>query len=170
MNNHSESSSVIEKHTLAALVVDKAGILSRVSSLFRRRGFNIESIAVGASEEEGLSRITLVVIGTIVTVEQVRKQLEKLIGVVKVISLPAGCSVYCELALIKVKSMAATRGEIIQIVDIYRSKIVDVAADSLTIEITGNEEKINSLIDLLQDFGILEVARTGRLAISRGIR
>jgi acetolactate synthase-1/3 small subunit len=157
------------KHTLVALVADKPGVLNKVASLFRRRGFNIESVAVGASEELGLSRMTIVVLGNIAEVEQVRKQLDKLVDVVKVFNISADSMVSRELALIKVKSTPGSRSEIIQIVDIYRANIVDVAPDSLTIEVTGDEEKINSLVNLLRGFGIKEIARTGRIAMARGM-
>ena len=156
------------KHTLIALVQDKPGVLNRVASLFRRRGFNIESIAVGHSEIPGLSRMTIVVDGTAALVEQVRKQLDKLIDVVKVADITEDNIVGRELALIKVKTNSATRSEIIQIVDIFRANIVDVAPDSVVVEVTGDEDKIDSLYCLLQGFGIKEIARTGRVAMTRG--
>ncbi len=157
------------KHTLVALVADRPGVLNRVASLFRRRGFNIESIAVGHTEQEGVSRMTIVVNGDTATVEQVRKQLDKVIEVIKVSDITQEGIVDRELALIKVKTTPATRSEIIQIVDIFRANIVDVAADSLIVEVTGDEDKINSLFNLLRDFGIKEIARTGRLAMTRGV-
>jgi acetolactate synthase-1/3 small subunit len=157
------------KHTLVALVADRPGVLNRVASLFRRRGFNIESIAVGHTEQEGVSRMTIVVSGDTATVEQVRKQLDKVIEVIKVSDITQESMVDRELALIKVKTTPATRSEIIQIVDIFRANIVDVAADSLIVEVTGDEDKIISLFDLLRDFGIKEIARTGRLAMTRGV-
>lgn len=156
------------KHTLVALVEDKPGVLNRMASLFRRRGFNIESIAVGHSELPHLSRMTIVVDGTTAMVEQVRKQLDKVIDVVKVSDITEGDMVARELALIKVKATLATRSEIMQIVDIFRANIVDVASDSVTIEVTGDEEKINSLFKLLRSFGVREVARTGCIAMTRG--
>lgn len=156
------------KHTLIALVEDRPGVLNRVASLIRRRSFNIESIAVGHSEIPGLSRMTMVVDGANTAVEQVRKQLDKLIEVVKVTEITQERIIARELALIKVHVTSATRSEIIQIVDIFRAKIVDVAADSMTIEATGDEEKIDSLYSLLRKFGIKELARTGRIALSRG--
>ncbi len=156
------------KHTLVALVENKPGVLNRMASLFRRRGFNIESIAVGHSELPHLSRMTIVVDGSTTMVEQVRKQLDKTIDVVKVSDITGDDIIARELALIKVKATAANRSEIMQIVDIFRANIVDVAADSVTIEVTGDEEKINSLYNLLRGFGIREVARTGRIAMTRG--
>jgi acetolactate synthase-1/3 small subunit len=156
------------KHTLVALVENKPGVLNRMASLFRRRGFNIESIAVGHSEVPHLSRTTIVVDGAAAMVEQVRKQLDKVIDVVKVFDISEDDIVARELALIKVKATSSTRSEIIQIVDIFRANIVDVAADSVTIEVTGDEEKVNSLLNLLRGFGIREIARTGRIAMARG--
>jgi len=158
------------KHTLVALVEDKPGVLNRMASLFRRRSFNIESIAVGHSELPHLSRMTIVVNGAATMVEQVRKQLDKVIDVVKVSDITEGDMVARELALIKVKATSATRSEIMQIVDIFRANIVDVASDSVTIEVTGDEEKINSLFNLLRGFGIREIARTGYIAMTRGSR
>jgi len=156
------------KHTLVALVENKPGVLNRVASLFRRRGFNIESIAVGHSEQLGLSRMTVVVNGDFAQVEQVRKQLDKLINVVRVSDITEENIVARELALIKVKATAATRSEIIQIVDIFRANIVDVASDSLTVEVTGDEDKMKSLLELLRSFGVKEISRTGRIALTRG--
>ncbi|NWF77746.1 MAG: acetolactate synthase small subunit [Chloroflexi bacterium] len=156
------------KHTLVALVEDKPGVLNRIASLFRRRGFNIQSLAVGGSEHPGLSRMTIVVGGDSAQVEQVRKQLEKLINVVKVSDITEEDIVTRELALIKVKATAQTRSEIMQIVDIFRANIVDVSPSSLTIEVTGDEDKVNSLIGLLREFGVKEIARTGRIALTRG--
>jgi acetolactate synthase-1/3 small subunit len=156
------------KHTLVAIVQDKPGVLNRMASLFRRRGFNIESIAVGHSEVAHLSRVTIVVNGSNAMVEQVRKQLDKLIDVVRVSDITAENITIRELALVKVKATSATRSEIIEIADIFRANIVDVASDSLTIEITGDEDKIGSMLKLLRGFGIREIARTGRVAMVRG--
>ena len=158
------------KHTLVALVEDKPGVLNRMASLFRRRSFNIESIAVGHSELPHLSRMTIVVNGAATMVEQVRKQLDKVIDVVKVSDITEGDMIARELALIKVKATSATRSELMQIVDIFRANIVDVASDSVTIEVTGDEDKIDSLFNLLRSFGIKEVARTGCIAMTRGGR
>lgn len=156
------------KHTLVALVEDKPGVLNRIASLFRRRNFNIESIAVGHSEQAGLSRMTIVVGGDDARIEQVRKQLDKVIEVIKIVDITNEESVARELALIKVRATPSTRGEIIQIVDIFRANIVDVAMDSLIVEVTGDEDKVDSLIELLRGFGIRELARTGRIALTRG--
>ena len=156
------------QHTLVALVEDKPGVLNRMASLFRRRGFNIDSIAVGHSEQPNFSRITIVVNGSTPVVEQVRKQLDKIIDVVKVTEISSDEMVNRELALIKVKANSTTRSEIMQIVDIFRANIVDVGADSVVVEVTGNEDKIDSLYNLLRGFGIKELARTGQLAMTRG--
>jgi acetolactate synthase-1/3 small subunit len=158
------------KHTLVALVQDRPGALNRMASLFRRRGFNIESIAVGHSEIPNLSRMTIVVNGSTAMVEQVRKQLDKVIDVVKVADITPDSITSRELALIKVRATSATRSEIIEIADIFRANIVDVAADSLTIEITGDEDKVDSMLKLIRNFGIREIARTGRIAMVRGGR
>ena len=156
------------QHTLVALVEDKPGVLNRMASLFRRRGFNIDSIAVGHSELPDLSRITIVVNGSTPVVEQVRKQLDKIIDVIKVTEISSDEMVNRELALIKVKANSITRSEVMQIVDIFRANIVDVGSDSVTVEVTGDEDKIDSLCNLLRGFGIKELARTGRLAMTRG--
>lgn len=156
------------KHTLVAMVTDKPGVLNRVASLFRRRGFNIESIAVGHSELPHISRMTIVVDGTATMVEQVRKQLDKVVDVVKVSDVTGEGTIIRELALIKVKTDSTNRSEVMQVVDIFRANIVDVAADSVTVEVTGDEQKISSLYKLLSGFGIKEIARTGLIAMTRG--
>jgi acetolactate synthase-1/3 small subunit len=156
------------KHTIVALVEDEPGVLNRISSLFRRRGFNIESLAVGPTDVPDISRMTIVVDGATTQVEQVTKQLYKVVEVVKVSDISEEELVIRELALIKVKATASTRSEIVQIVDVFRAGIVDVALDSVIVEATGDEDKINSLIHLLRGFGIKEVVRTGRIALSRG--
>ena len=158
----------IKLHTLTALVQDKPGVLNRVSSMFRRRGFNISSLAVGHSELPAMSRMTFVVEGDDDTVEQVTKQLNKLIDVVRVLNLSEEDSITREMALIKVRTTVQNRSELIQIVDIFRANIVDVSSDSLIIEVTGDEEKIDSLHGLLKPFGIHEIMRTGRVAMARG--
>ena len=156
------------KHTIVALVEDKPGVLNRMASLFRRRGFNIESIAVGHSEVPHLSRMTIVVDGATTQVEQVRKQVDKIVDVVRVTDITADNIVARELALIKVRATPTTRSEIMQIVDIFRANIVDVGSDSVTVEVTGDENKVDSLCNLLRGFGIRELARTGRIAMPRG--
>ena len=153
---------------MVALVEDKPGVLNRISSMFRRRGFNISSLAVGHSEMPDLSRMTFVVDGDDATVEQVTKQLYKLIDVVRVTDLSNEEIVTREMALVKVRANAQIRSEIIQIVDIFRANIVDVAPDTLIIEVTGDEDKIQSLLEMLKPFGVREVMRTGRVAMIRG--
>jgi acetolactate synthase-1/3 small subunit len=156
------------KHTLVALVADRPGVLNRMASLFRRRGFNIDSITEGHSEIPNLSRMTIVVDGTATMVEQVRKQLDKIVDVIKVTDITGPDIIARELALFKVKAAPANRSEIMQIVDIFRAGIVDVSQNSVIVEATGDEEKIDSLYELLRGFGIKEMARTGRVALSRG--
>jgi acetolactate synthase-1/3 small subunit len=157
-----------EFHTLVALVQDHPGVLNRVVSVLRRRSFNIESIAVGHTEQPNLSRMTILVNAEDVNVEQVRKQLSKLLEVVKIVDITDENKVERELALIKVKTTPSTRGEIINIVDIFRANIVDVAPDSMTVEVTGDTDKVQSLLTLLQGFGIKEMAKTGHIAVTRG--
>jgi len=156
------------KHTIVALVQNKPGVLNRIASIFRRRGFNIESIAVGHTEIPHMSRMTIVVNGTATMVEQVRKQLDKAVDMVKVVDITNERITARELALIKVKATSGTRSSIIEIADIFRANIVDVSSDSLTIEITGDEDKVDSLLSLLRSFGIKEISRTGRIAMVRG--
>ncbi|MCH7481822.1 MAG: acetolactate synthase small subunit [Chloroflexi bacterium] len=158
----------VETHTITALVQDRPGVLARIAGMFSRRGFNISNLAVGHSETPGLSRMTFVVEGDDWVVEQVTKHLYKLIDVVQVYDISAESIVLRELALLKVRSNAENRPEIIQIVDIFRASIVDVTKDSLVIEVTGDEEKVDALIELLRPFGLREVMRTGRIAMSRG--
>ena len=157
-----------EQHTIIALVQDRPGVLTRVASMFRRRGFNIASLAVGASEEKGLSRLTFVVTGDQYTVEQATRHLEKLIDVVRVSNISNEDVVARELALIKVRATPSNRSEILEMVNLFRAKVVDVGTLSLVIETTGEEDKIDALYDLLQPFGILELMRTGRVAMVRG--
>ncbi|MBL7182951.1 MAG: acetolactate synthase small subunit [Anaerolineae bacterium] len=156
------------RHTLVALMEDKPGVLNRISSLFRRRNFNIESLTVGHSETPGISRMTIVTEGDRAIIEQVEKQLYKLVNVTKVIDVTDEPTVIRELALIKVTASGAARSEITSLVDIFRAKVVDVAPDSLTVEITGTEDKVDSLASLLRPFGIREMVRTGRVAMVRG--
>ena len=155
------------KHTLIALVEDKPGVLTRVAALFRRRGFNIESLTVGHSETPGISRMTIVVVGSDAEVEQLGKQLYKLINVVKVIDLTDEQMIWRELALIKVQANAQTRAEVIQFAEVFGATVVDISRDTATIEITGTEQKVDALRNLLQPLGIKEMVRTGRVAMSR---
>jgi acetolactate synthase-1/3 small subunit len=156
------------KHTVIAWMEDKPGVLNRVAGLFRRRNFNIESLAVGHSETPGISRMTFVVDGDERELRQVQTQLFKLINVTAIHDVTKEPTVVRELALIKVGATGANRSEILQLVDIYRANIVDVALDSLVIQITGPEDRVESLIKLLENFGIKEMVRTGRVAMVRG--
>jgi acetolactate synthase-1/3 small subunit len=149
------------------MVENQFGVLARIAGLFSGRGFNIDSLSVGETEDASVSRITLVTGGDDVVIEQIIKQLRRLVDVIKVSDLTADEFIDRELALIKVEAEAKERSEIMQIVDIFRGKILDVAPTTLTIEVTGAEEKVNGMIDLLGGFGIKEVVRSGRIAISR---
>jgi acetolactate synthase-1/3 small subunit len=159
----------MKPHTLSVLVENKPGVLSRVTGLFSRRGFNIESLAVGTCEEPDMSRITIVVIGDDAKVEQVMKQLHKLIDVIKVSDLSENERVERELALIKVNAEpGSSRAEVMQIASIFRAQIIDVGAKSVILQITGEAEKIDALEKLLRQFGVKELVRTGRIGILRG--
>lgn len=159
------------KHTIAILVKDHPGVLARVSSLFNRRRFNIDSIAAGHSEKKGITRITIVTEGDEHILEQINKQLNKLVDVLRVKDLPRETSVERELALIKVSTKSVDqRTEIMQLVDTFRGHIVDIDKHALTIEITGTQEKINAKLKLLESFGILEIARTGKISLLRGVQ
>lgn len=154
------------KHTVVAWMEDRPGVLARVTSLFRRRGFNIESLAVGHSETDGISRMTFVVSGDERMVDQAVKQLEKQVDVARVEDVTDQPAVVRELALVRVRTDAQTRAEVMQIVDIYRAQIVDVALDSLVIQAIGTEDRVDSLIELLNNFGVIEMVRTGRVAMT----
>ena len=156
------------KHILSVLVENHPGVLSRVVGLFSRRGFNIDSLAVGVTEDPEVSRITIVVDGDEYIVEQVSKQLNKLVDVIKIKRLRKEESVERELVLIKVEADASTRSEIVQIVKIFRANIIDVSQDTLTIEISGSTNKVAALEDMLKQFGIKETVRTGTIALERG--
>ena len=162
--------SELRKHTVVALVEDRPGVLNRVASLFRRRGFNIDSLAVGTTEEPGISRMTIVVASENGIVDQVQKQLAKLIDVIEVADLTGEDTVIRELALIKVACTTEQRREILDLVDIFRARAVDVAPGSLIIQIVAEERQFNSLIENLEPYGIMELTRTGRIAMLRGER
>jgi len=158
-------------HIISAIVLDKPGVLQRVAGLFTRRGFNIDNITVGPSEQENFARMTIITKGDEKILEQITKQLNKLIDVIKVRDLEPAVTVQRELCLIKVHtSSEKVRSEVIQYANIFRGRIIDVSPETLTIEITGPSEKIEALIDLVRSFGIKEIARTGPTAISRGIK
>lgn len=156
------------KHTVAILVEDIPGVLTRVAGLFTRRGFNIESIAVGSSENQGISRMTIVVSGDEKILEQIIKQLNKLIDVIRVRDIPVENIIERELALIRVHADSlATRSEILQLVKIFKAKVVFVERNTMTIELADGEEKVNGFLSLLKPFGVKEVVRTGRIAITK---
>lgn len=156
------------RHTISVLVENHFGVLARISGLFSARGFNIDSLAVGETEDPSISRMTIVVRGDEKILEQVEKQLNKLIDVIKVSDFSQSKHLERDLALIKVKADKSTRPELLQIVDIFRAKIVDVSADSVIVEITGDEEKIEALLNMVKPFGIKEMIRTGIVAMARG--
>lgn len=158
------------RHTLAVLVENNPGVLARVAGLFSRRGFNIDSLAVGRTDNPAVSRMTIVVEGDELTLEQVTKQLHKLVDVIKISDITKDEYVDRELILIKVNADTATRTEIMQIVDIFRAHIVDIGRKTLTIEATGDEGKINAIEQALRPFGIRELARTGKIAMLRGFK
>ena len=158
------------KHTLVALVEDRPGVLNRVASLFRRRGFNIESLAVGTTEEAGISRMTIVVESENGIVDQVEKQLQKLIDVVEVSDLTNEDAVMRELALIKVACSASNRREVLDLVEIFRARTVDVSPTSLMIQVVADEHLLDALLENLEPFGVMELTRTGRIAMLRGER
>jgi len=155
-------------HIISVLVENKAGVLAKVSGLFSRRGFNIESLAVGPTDDEKISRITIVVNAEEHSIEQIIKQLYKLINVIKIQELDISNIVERELVLIKVSADSKTRSEILEIASVFRANIVDVAKKTIMIEITGNSRKVKGLEDLLRPFGILELVRTGKIACTRG--
>ncbi len=158
------------KHVLSILVENKPGVLTRVAGLFARRGFNIDTLAVGPTDDEAVSRITLTVDGAKHPIDQVTKQLHKLVNVLKIRDLDPEDAVARELALFKVAADGAQRGEVMQIADIFRGKVVDVGRASIVIEVTGTDEKIEAFEALVRPFGLIEMVRTGEIAISRGRR
>jgi len=159
----------VRAHTLVVLVEDHPGVMNRIMSLFRQRGFNVDSIAVGHSEIPDMSRITLGVTGNERDIEQLTKQLYKLLEVIKVTDISGENLIHRELALVKVAATERTRGDIMRLVsEVYRARVVDAAPDTLVIEVTGPSEKIDSLIALVRPYGIKEVARTGAVAMVRG--
>ena len=158
------------KHTIAVIVENKSGVLTRIAGLFSRRSFNIDSLSVGATDNPDYSRMTITVHGDRDVLEQVIKQLSKLINVIRVSELEPGESVERELAIIKVSADKESRSEIMQIVNIFRAKIIDVSHRSMIIEVTGDEEKIDAIVQLLRQFGIKEMARTGKVSMVRGAR
>ena len=160
----------MSRHTLSVLVENKSGVLARVSALFSRRGFNIESLAVGPTEHPDMSRMTIVVKVDQLPLEQVTKQLNKLVNVIKIVELDPALSVQRELILIKVRADAESRSRVLEAVGLFRAKVVDVALDVITVEATGNHEKLDALIKVLEPFGIKELVQSGMVAIGRGGR
>jgi len=160
----------MSKHTLSVLVENKPGVLARIAGLFSRRGFNIDSLAVGPTEHDEVSRMTIVVNVEDSPLEQVTKQLNKLIEVIKVVELDSGASVNRELLLVKVRADVDTRGQVLDAVQLFRAKVVDVAPDAVTIEATGNADKLGDLLRVLEPFGIRELVQSGIIAIGRGPR
>ncbi len=158
----------MHKHTLSVTVENRPGVLARIANLFSRRGYNIESLTVGTTETPGISRMTIVVEGDDTIIEQVTKQFHKLVDVVKIVDLTDDRAVERELVLIKVRADKNTRGEIVQLADIFRARIVDIGRSTLVIEATGDEGKIDAIEDAMRPFGIVEMVRTGKLAIMRG--
>ena len=158
------------KHTIAVIVENKSGVLTRIAGLFSRRSFNIDSLSVGATDNPEYSRMTITVHGDRDVLEQVIKQLSKRIHVIRVSERAPGESVERELAIIKVSADKESRSEIMQIVNIFRAKIIDVSHRSMIIEVTGDEEKIDAIVQLLRQFGIKEMARTGKVSMVRGAR
>ena len=160
----------LERHTFVVYVEDKPGVLNRVASLFRRRAFNIESLTVGHAETPAASRMTIVVQTDAVGARRLEANLYKLVNVVRVHDITSTPAVFRELAMVKVTATAETRTHIMQLVDVFRSRVVDVAPDSVVIETTGNEDKIEGLLEVLRPYGILELVRTGRVGMVRGPR
>jgi acetolactate synthase-1/3 small subunit len=157
-------------HTLSVLVENKPGVLARVASLFSRRGYNIDSLAVGPTEHHEVSRMTIAVNLDDQPLEQVTKQLNKLVEVLKIVELEGPGAIERELALVKVKADAATRSQVLETVQLFRAKVVDVAVDAVTIEVTGNREKLEAMLRVLEPFGVKELVQSGMVAINRGNR
>lgn len=157
-----------KNHTLSVLVEDKPGVLARVSSLFSRRGFNITSLAVGPTETDGLSRMTIVVAVDEIRLEQITKQLNKLINVIKIVEQEPASSVARELVLVKVRADAATRSQIIEVAELFRARVVDVSPESVVLEATGTPEKLAALLRMLDEYGIREIVQSGMVALGRG--
>jgi acetolactate synthase I/III small subunit len=160
----------VSRHTLSVLVENKPSVLARIAGLFSRRGFNIDSLAVGPTEHPEISRMTIVVNVEELPLEQVTKQLNKLVNVIKIVELEPLSAVQRELILVKVKADAGSRGTVLETVQLFRAKVVDVAPDTVTIEATGNPEKLDAMLRVLEPFGIRELVQSGMVAIGRGSR
>jgi acetolactate synthase-1/3 small subunit len=157
-------------HTISVLVEDKPGVLTRVAGLFAARGFNIDSLAVGPTETPGMSRMTIVVNVETKTLEQVTKQLNKLVNVIKILEHDQGSAVERELMLVKVRASGDDRARVMEVAEVFRVNVVDVTHATLTLEATGKPDKLEALLSLLEDFGVVELSRTGRIALARGDR
>jgi len=160
----------VSRHTLSVLVENKPGVLARIAGLFSRRGFNIDSLAVGPTEHREVSRMTIVVNVEESPLEQVTKQLNKLVEVIKVVELDPAASVSRELMLVKVKADASARGQVLEVVQLFRAKVVDVAVDAVTIQVTGNQDKLDDFLRIVAPFGVRELVQSGVVAVGRGSR
>jgi acetolactate synthase-1/3 small subunit len=160
----------MSRHTLSVLVENKPGVLARIAGLFSRRGFNIDSLAVGPTEHPEVSRMTIVVNVEESPLEQVTKQLNKLVEVIKIVELDSAASVSRELLLVKVKADAATRGQVLEVVQLFKAKVVDVATDAVTIQVTGNQDKLEDFLRVVEPYGVRELVQSGMVAIGRGGR
>ncbi len=170
MPNNNGKNEIEKKHTFAVLVENKFGVLAKVSSLFSARGYNIDSLCVGVTQDPSISRITLVTRGDEHILEQIRKQLSKLIDTIRVLELDETYTAERELVLIKVAAPKERRSEVLQVVEIFRARTIDISTDALVIEVTGDEGKIGAILELLRPYGIKEIARTGKVALSRGAK
>jgi acetolactate synthase-1/3 small subunit len=160
----------MSRHTLSVLVENKPGVLARIAGLFSRRGFNIDSLAVGPTEHPEISRMTIVVNVEESPLEQVTKQLNKLVEVIKIVELDGAASVSRELLLVKVKADAATRGQVLEVVQLFKAKVVDVATDAITVQVVGNQDKLEDFLRIVEPFGVRELVQSGMVAIGRGSR
>jgi len=160
----------MSRHTLSVLVENKPGVLARIAGLFSRRGFNIDSLAVGPTEHSEISRMTIVVNVEDSPLEQVTKQLNKLVEVIKIVELDGSASVSRELLLVKVKADATTRGQVLEVVQLFKAKVVDVATDAITVQVVGNQDKLEDFLRIVEPFGVRELVQSGMVAIGRGGR
>ena len=160
----------MSRHTLSVLVENKPGVLARIAGLFSRRGFNIDSLAVGPTEHPEMSRMTIVVNVEDSPLEQVTKQLNKLVEVIKIVELDGAASVSRELLLVKVKADATTRGQVLEVVQLFKAKVVDVATDAITVQVVGNQDKLEDFLRIVEPFGVRELVQSGMVAIGRGGR
>jgi acetolactate synthase I/III small subunit len=160
----------MSRHTLSVLVENKPGVLARIAGLFSRRGFNIDSLAVGPTEHPEISRMTIAVNVEDSPLEQVTKQLNKLVEVIKIVELAGAASVSRELLLVKIKADATTRGQVLEVVQLFKAKVVDVATDAITVQVVGNQDKLEDFLRIVEPFGVRELVQSGMVAIGRGGR